>query len=196
MWKCLLLGGALACSALAQTPGGVELANLREDVRGLSQRVGDLSLRVEQLERENGDLRQRASTANASFATLNQVNSSLADLERSLRQAIATSKNETLEHVGSQMAKLARDTNAAANTIDLAISDGAFQVYYDGQQVFWKVQTTNTGAVVINVNGGGPKALRYRQAAVSAGMLADTHVHGALFDAAADCFHLITPPSI
>lgn len=90
----------------------------------------------------------------------------------------------------------ARDTNAAANTIDLAISDGAFQVYYDGQQVFWKVQTTNTGAVVINVNGGGPKALRYRQAAVAAGMLADTHVHGALFDAAADCFHLITPPSI
>ena len=30
-----------------------ELANMREDVRGLVQRVGELNLRVEQLEREN-----------------------------------------------------------------------------------------------------------------------------------------------
>ena len=34
----------------------VEVANLREDVRGLSQRVAELSLRLEQLERENADL--------------------------------------------------------------------------------------------------------------------------------------------
>ena len=36
----------------------VELANLREDVRGLSQRLGELALKVEQLERENRELRQ------------------------------------------------------------------------------------------------------------------------------------------
>ena len=42
----------------AQTPPNqMELANLREDVRGLTQRVGDLMLRVEQLERDNTNLR-------------------------------------------------------------------------------------------------------------------------------------------
>jgi LysM repeat protein len=117
MWKCLLLGSALVTGALAQNPGGVELANLREDVRGLSQRVGELALRVEQLERENGELRQRASAANASYATLNQLNTGLADLERSLKRAIAATKDETLEHVGTQMAKLARDTNTALDSL-------------------------------------------------------------------------------
>ena len=48
-----LLAGVLATGALAQTAPQVELANLREDVRGLTQRVGELALRVEQLEREN-----------------------------------------------------------------------------------------------------------------------------------------------
>jgi len=118
MWKCLLIGTALAIPALAQNPpGAAEFANLREDVRGLTQRIGELSLRVEQLERENGELRQRASAANVSYATLNQVNASLADLERSLKTTIARSKEDTLEHVGTQMARLARDTNAVLDSL-------------------------------------------------------------------------------
>ena len=57
----LLLGCALAATALAQPPPSqMELANLREDMRGFAQRVGDLTLRVEQLERENAELRAKA----------------------------------------------------------------------------------------------------------------------------------------
>ncbi len=48
----------------------VEFANLREDVRLLSQRVGELMLRVEQLERENGELRQQADGAAWGFVTV------------------------------------------------------------------------------------------------------------------------------
>jgi hypothetical protein len=54
------------------------LANMREDMRGLIQRVGELTLRVEQLERENASLRSSASAAEQSFATVSQLNDSVA----------------------------------------------------------------------------------------------------------------------
>ena len=47
----------MARAALAQNSAQVELANLREDIRELSQRVRELMLRMEQLERENAELR-------------------------------------------------------------------------------------------------------------------------------------------
>jgi hypothetical protein len=47
MLKSLLIGSLLVATAAAQTTSPqVEMANLREDVRGLVQRVGELSLRV------------------------------------------------------------------------------------------------------------------------------------------------------
>jgi hypothetical protein len=51
-----LFSSVVAPRALAQA----EIADLREDVRGLSQRVNDLSLRVEQLEHENSQLKAKA----------------------------------------------------------------------------------------------------------------------------------------
>src|SRR5688500_6617086 len=70
MWKCLLANGVMAAAAFAQNSPQIEIANLREDVRGLTQRVGELTLRLEQLERENAELRQRSSVSDKSYATL------------------------------------------------------------------------------------------------------------------------------
>ena len=95
----------------------VELANLREDVRDLSQRVGTLSLKVEQLERENSDLRGKAGSAEKNYATVAQLNEAIADLNRALKSAVANSKNETLQQVGTQMEKLAKQTNAALDSL-------------------------------------------------------------------------------
>lgn len=118
MWKCWLISATLAAAAVAQNaPSSIEFANLREDVRGLTQRVGELSLRVEQLERENADLRQRASAVNQSFVTLSQLNDAVADATRSLKAAIATAKGETLQQVAGQMEKLAQQTNAALDSL-------------------------------------------------------------------------------
>ena len=117
MWKCLLAGGALAATAFAQNSPQIEVANLREDVRGLTQRVGELGLRLEQMERENNELRQRASAADRSYVTLSQLNDAIADLSRSLRSAIASSKTETLQHVGTQLEKLGKQTNAALDSL-------------------------------------------------------------------------------
>ncbi len=117
MWKSFLVAGMLATAASAQTAPQIELANLREDVRGLVQRVGELALRLEQLERENAELRQRAGAADRSYATLTQVNAAIAEASTALRSAIATSKTETLQQVGVQLEKLGKQTNAALDSL-------------------------------------------------------------------------------
>ena len=96
----------------AQSPA-VELANLREDVRLVLQRVGELSLRVEQLEIENARLSKSAAGAERNYATLAQLNTAIADLARELRAADAANKSEILATVAAQMENLARQTNAA-----------------------------------------------------------------------------------
>lgn len=118
MWKCLVLGGWLAVTAVAQVQNPqVEIANLREDVRGLAQRMGALALRVEQLERENSELRERLSAADRSAVTMSQLRESLADLDGRIRTAAAGAKAEALQQVGVQMEKLAKQTNAALDAL-------------------------------------------------------------------------------
>ena len=117
MWKSFVVGGVLAATAFAQNSPQIELANLREDVRGLTQRVGELTLRFEQIERENAELRQRSSAADKSYATVAQLNESVAELNRTLRSAVAASKTETLQHVSAQLEKLGKQTNAALDSL-------------------------------------------------------------------------------
>ena len=93
------------------------IANLREDVRGLTQRVGELSLRLEQLERENAELRQRSNAAGKSYATVSQLSEAVADMARDVRASVAASKNETLQHVSAQLEKLGKQTNAALESL-------------------------------------------------------------------------------
>ncbi|HUG11473.1 MAG TPA: LysM peptidoglycan-binding domain-containing protein [Opitutaceae bacterium] len=95
----------------------VEVANLREDVRMLSQRVGELSLNVEQLQRENQSLRNQASAGNQAFATLAQLNSAIAELKRTNTAAIAEQKRETISQVSQQIDQLAKQTQAAIDAL-------------------------------------------------------------------------------
>jgi LysM repeat protein len=117
MWKCLLASGALAAAAFAQNSPQFEIANLREDVRGLTQRVGELTLRLEQLERENAELRQRSSLSDKSYATVAQLNAAVSDMAQNIRTAVAGAKAETLQHVSAQLEKLGKQTNAALESL-------------------------------------------------------------------------------
>jgi|UniRef100_UPI00404AA122 LysM repeat protein len=94
-----------------------ELANMREDVRGLVQRVGELNLRVEQLERENESLRSGASSAAESFATVTQLNDAVADLNRIIKASSSSSRSEVLQQVNSKLGALAKQTNAAIESL-------------------------------------------------------------------------------
>jgi LysM repeat protein len=103
-------------TAQAASPA-VELANLREDVRLLVQRVGELSIRVEQLENENARLARNASGAEQNHATLTQLNTAIADLSRDIKASAAATKSEVLATVSTQIEALARQTNAALDSV-------------------------------------------------------------------------------
>jgi LysM repeat protein len=152
--------GCLAAGALcAQSgPTTLELANLREDLRGLSQRVADLQLRVEQLEHENGELRGKASSADRNYATVLQLNQAVDDLSRSVRAEIATSRSETLQHVATQIEKLAKQTNAALDSLAKAQAarpavQSSFNEDYAKEGVSYTVQKGETLAVIAKKTG-------------------------------------------
>ena len=90
---------------------------MREDVRLLTQRVGELQLRVEQLERENTELRAKSSGAAQTYATVAQLNEAIADMNRALKSTAAATKTETLQQVAAQMETLAKRTNAALDSL-------------------------------------------------------------------------------
>lgn len=118
MLKRLCFLTALVAAGLgSQGRAQVELANLREDVRGLSQRLGELALKVELLERENGELKSGQSAVTKSYATVSDLNNAISDLNRVIRAAVTTSKNETLAQVAVQMEKLGKQTNAALDSL-------------------------------------------------------------------------------
>lgn len=151
-WVIVVLAGAPVTSAQ------IELANLREDVRGLSQRVGELSLRVEQLERENAALRQSSSGLNQTFVTLTQLNNTVADLNATIRSAVASSKSETLQQVGVQMEKLAKQTNTAIDSLAKGMAtrptvQSTFSEDYSKEGVSYTVQKGDTIAEIAKKTG-------------------------------------------
>ncbi|MEO6244897.1 MAG: LysM peptidoglycan-binding domain-containing protein [Opitutaceae bacterium] len=158
MWKSMLAMALLAPIAFAQTSPQVELANLREDVRGLSQRVGDLMLRLEQLERENAELRQRVGSADKNFVTLKQLNDAVADVSSGLRSAIASSKTETLQHVAAQLEKLGKQTNAALDSLAKSQAtrpavQTSFSESYAKEGVSYTVQKGDSLALIAKKTG-------------------------------------------
>lgn len=92
----------------------VEVANLRQDVMLLSQRLGELTMAVEQLTRENSSLQAKASQ---SYVTIEQLNRAVADLNRTMQGALADQKRETLNQVSGQIERLGRQTNAALDAL-------------------------------------------------------------------------------
>jgi Membrane proteins related to metalloendopeptidases len=159
MLKCLWWACVLTATAAAQTTSmQVELANLREDVRGLTQRVGSLSLRVEQLERENAELRGRAGEAERSYVTLTQLNEAIASLNQSIRSAAASAKSETLQQVSGQIEQLAKQTNAAIDSLARGVAargpvQTSFSDDYPKEGVSYTVQKGDTLAVIARKTG-------------------------------------------
>lgn len=159
MWKFLLIGCTVTGALMAQSQvSPIDFANLREDVRGLSQKFGDLELRVEQLERENNDLRARASTAGKDYVTLVQLNQAINDLNQTIRTEVAQSKDQTLHIVAQQMEKLANQTNAALGSLAKAESarppvQTSFSNDYSKQGTSYTVQKGDTLASIAKKTG-------------------------------------------
>jgi LysM repeat protein len=110
----------IACAIAApRATAQTDVADMREDVRGLTQRVNELSLRVEQLEHENSELRTKVGNFEGSRDTVSaaQLNGAVAELNAAIKAAVASSRSEILEQVATQMENLAKQTNAALDSI-------------------------------------------------------------------------------
>ena len=158
MWKSLLVGGLVSAAAFGQGSPQVELANLREDVRGLTQRVGEMSLRLEQLDRENAELRHSAGNSDRQRVTLVQVNDAIADASAKLKSSIATAKTETLQVVSTQLEKLGKQTNAALDSVSKAQATRPavqtnFSEDYAKDGVSYTVQKGDSIAVIAKKTG-------------------------------------------
>jgi LysM repeat protein len=113
----ILLGSlVLAVTATAQPANNLafDLASLREDVRLLNQRVGELTLSVEQLTRENSTLQAKA---NQSYVTVEQLNKAIAELNRTTQAALADQRRDVLAQVARHIEALGRQTNAALDAL-------------------------------------------------------------------------------
>jgi LysM repeat protein len=153
------LFGLVAATAFAQTPASqVELANLREDMRGLTQRVGELTLRVEQLERDNAALQRKADAGAQAYVTAVQLNDALASFNLTLRNTVASAKAETLQQVAAQMEKLASQTNAAIDSLAKGMAARpavatSFNDDYPKEGIRYTVQKGETLAQIAKKNG-------------------------------------------
>ena len=162
-WRGWLLPVLVATTAWGQTGQGggslqFDVANLREDVRGLTQRVGELTLRLEQVERENAELRHTAGASQKSYVTLTQLNDAITELNASIKSAVATSKNETLQQVGGQMEKLAKQTNAALDSLAKSaatrpVVQATFAEDYPKEGVSYTVQKGDSLASIAKKTG-------------------------------------------
>ncbi len=131
-----------------------EIAGLREDVRLLQQRVGELSMTVEQLSRDNNALQTKSGQ---SYVTLEQLNKAVMDLNHSAQVALSNQKNDILDQVSTQIEKLAHQTQAAIDalakgeatrpTIQTSFSDA-----YSKEGVSYTVQPGDTLAEVAKKN--------------------------------------------
>lgn len=115
----LLRIGALSLTLVGFASGQIdntrlEVANLRQDVALLTQRVGELTMAVEQLARENNALQTKASQ---NYVTIEQLNRSVADTNRTLQAALADQKRDVLLQVAGQIEKLGKQTNAALDAL-------------------------------------------------------------------------------
>lgn len=152
----VVLGLLLATVAHAQNPQ-IDIANLREDVRGLSQRLSELTLRLEQVEAENRDLKAKAGAAEKNYVTLSQLNDSVADLNRTIKSATGAAKTETLQQVATQIDRLAKQTNAAIDALakNMATRPAvqSFSEDYPKEGVSYTVQKGDTLAVIAKKTG-------------------------------------------
>ena len=147
----LLLAPALGARAQSSS---VELANLREDMRGLVQRVGELGLRVEQLERQNAELREKSGVSAQTYATLAQLNEAVEELNRAIRAGDAA----TAERAAAQIKTLGEATNVAIDSLAKGIATRPvvqtnFSDSYAKEGVSYTVQKGDTLAVIARKTG-------------------------------------------
>ncbi len=110
-----ILWAVLVAGAQAQTNNvQVEIVSMRQDMAELKQRIGELTMAVEQL---TGDNRALQAKTSQSYVTIEQLNKAVADMNRTVQSASADNKREILQQVAGQIERLGKQTNAALDAL-------------------------------------------------------------------------------
>ncbi len=119
----------LLVASLNADPTRAALANLSEDVRLLSQRLGVVQLEVEELKRENARLRNQVSELQRNDGSRQRLNEVLQTLEtrmdalrREFKQADEAQKTAIIAEVNSKINALASETQRGMNALAQAIN--------------------------------------------------------------------------
>jgi LysM repeat protein len=144
----------MATPLLAQFDTRTDIANLRQDILLLNQRVGELSMTVEQLTRENSALQSKASQ---SYVTVEQLNKAVADMNRVMQAALLDQRKEVLGQVAVQMEKLGKQTNnaldaLAKNQATRPAVQTSFTDEFPKEGINYTVQAGDTLAVIARKN--------------------------------------------
>ncbi len=163
MLKILTWGAGLALitfTAQAQQSVGVELANLREDVRLLTQKVGSLTLAVEDLQRENAALRTQTANAHSNaqaYATVQQLNDAVASLDQAIKAGDAAASASA----AAQIKKLGEATNAALDSLTkgqaqrvATAAAPTFTSNFPSEGTSYTVQKGDTLSIIARKTGG------------------------------------------
>jgi LysM repeat protein len=162
MWKTVFFCASLVlglAAADAQTGGAqslnVDVANMRADLTLLTQRVGELSLRVEQLERDNAALRTQTANSAQAYATVQQLNDAISDLNRAIKSGDAAVSDRT----AAQIKKLGDATNAALDSLAKGQAQRAtvpttFSDNFPSDGISYTVQKGDSLALIARKTGG------------------------------------------
>ena len=164
MWKIVLWGAGLilvSVTAGAQTNGAqslnIQVANMSADLTVLKQQAGELTLRVEQLERDNAALRNQTASSAQAYATVQQLNDAVSDLNR----AIKAGDEAVSDRVASQIKKLGDATNTALESlakgqtqrVTTAAATASFSDNFPSEGISYKVQKGDTLALIARKTG-------------------------------------------
>lgn len=146
--------GLLVAQSGAPQPLTVEVANLREDLRLVAQRVGEMAMRIEQLERENAELRAQTAGAKQAYATTTDVAELAADLNRTIKAGDAANREQS----AAQIKELGRQTNAAIDSLAKGLAtrptvQTTFSDDYPKEGISYTVQKGDTLAVIARKTG-------------------------------------------
>ncbi|WPJ96491.1 LysM peptidoglycan-binding domain-containing protein [Coraliomargarita algicola] len=123
---CLCTLCTFVTQSAAQDNLRVTVANLNQDVSLLSQSLKTLRLEIEELHRENARLRAQVAAASSNRDTEAQITnlaSAIETLRREYRSADESQKQQILTEVNRQVSALAKETQAAINSIANAVEN-------------------------------------------------------------------------
>jgi len=123
----LLAFAVTAGQLTAQSPSDSRrLGDLEQDVLQLKSQLGQMSMSVEALQRENATLKaqlEKSQQGNGpQFASLNQLDAQIANLRAELIRAQRAQKQEIIDEVSKQIERLAQQTQQALQAQAASIS--------------------------------------------------------------------------